>query len=590
MISSVHRLMAAALVFAIQFATPADGVAESALEHVPADALGITVVRNIGAANVKVEKFLKIFEGLSESPPPPPLEFIKGATGLGAGINEAGDVLIAALPGDSTDDEPRLLLAAPISDYSQFAASVNGDASGEICRVTIAGEEVLVAKKGAFALLMNLEHRPVLERLVAGEDAKPASLAPLADWIDKNDAVAILLPAGVKMSVDQGRKELAAEKANTVAGNENAPDREIQRNAADVLDFYDSFLGALGTEAEVAAFGLSIDDQTNVLVSGRVVLGKTGKLANLPESAPRTASHFLGHAAGPLVFAIGGSFPEGTELWLPKLSHYVMKEFRGLYGFEKFEGSHWDQVEESMRDSIKGLRHLSTILRPGTEDDPLFSNVFTLLETTGSADYLSTIRKSYEVWNSLMSNSTSDLAKMQYEIEDEEIDGKKGLVISADITSLMDQQAAPVVLPIMKKAFGEEGKTRTHYVAVTDKLVVTGLAPTDKLKPIMEQAVAGEAGLADMAETKSTVKLLDESSSWQALISPSGCVEWIKRIVKVFVGPQGMGMPPIPDYPTTPPVGFSFKLGGGQMRIEMAWPVDTLTGLASFIKAVEKAF
>ena len=58
--------------------------------------------------------------------------FIKAATGLGAGVNESGDALLVALPGEISPLAPKLLLMVTVSDYAAFAASVGGDASGEL--------------------------------------------------------------------------------------------------------------------------------------------------------------------------------------------------------------------------------------------------------------------------------------------------------------------------------------------------------------------------------------------------------------------------------------------------------------------------
>ena len=63
----------------------------------------------------------------------------------------------------------------PVSDYAKFAESIKGDATGEICRVTIADEDVLVAKRDDYALLMNVEHRALMQQILAAQ----RSLCPL---------------------------------------------------------------------------------------------------------------------------------------------------------------------------------------------------------------------------------------------------------------------------------------------------------------------------------------------------------------------------------------------------------------------------
>src|SRR5689334_13049891 len=116
-----HSAMALALTLAPFAAARAEGV----LDQVPPDAMGFAVVRNLDNTNDQIQKVMKIFEKVSEVHPPAPLAFIKAATGIGEGLNESGDALIALLPGDAEPMEPKPLLFIPVSDYAKFAASIN---------------------------------------------------------------------------------------------------------------------------------------------------------------------------------------------------------------------------------------------------------------------------------------------------------------------------------------------------------------------------------------------------------------------------------------------------------------------------------
>nr|MBA3482949.1 hypothetical protein [Pirellulales bacterium] len=217
--------------------------AEPALDHLPDDALGFVLIRNLEATNAKIESVTKIFQEVSPMPIPAPLPVLKAATGLGEGLNEQGDAVLALLPGQDRGDDLRPLLIVAVGDYAAFAASVNGDAAGEVCRVTIAGEEILVAKRGTHAVLMNVEHRERLEALLTAEPNPLPALAPLADWLAKIDVAAVLTPRGVKLLAMMGQQELAGQRA------------VVREQLQETLQMYETMLGFLGAEMEVAAAG-----------------------------------------------------------------------------------------------------------------------------------------------------------------------------------------------------------------------------------------------------------------------------------------------------------------------------------------------
>src|SRR5689334_20886172 len=138
------------LVCLLTMTAASSALAEAVTDHLPENAWGFIVVHNLQAANAKVEKLLTLFKELTPQPIPAPLQLVKATTGLGAGVNEQGDVMLVVLPGKEGQPTPTPVFVVPISDYAAFAESIKADATGEACSVTVAGEDVLVAKRGAF--------------------------------------------------------------------------------------------------------------------------------------------------------------------------------------------------------------------------------------------------------------------------------------------------------------------------------------------------------------------------------------------------------------------------------------------------------
>lgn len=563
--------------------------AEGVVDQLPADSLGFAVVRDLAGANAKIEKLMKIFEGIAESAPPAPLVFIKAATGIGDGLNEQGEAAIALLPGASGAADPRPLFLVPVSDYGKFAESISGDASGEICRVAIAGEEVLVAKRGDYAMLMNVEHRPMMESLLAAAPKANDALQPLAQWLAANDAAVVLTRAGVEALTALGRESVdqqQAEMEEQLGDPEFAEMLEANKNG---LEFAELLLGFGLTEVQAAGVGVSIDEATNLRLSKRVSFVPGGEVAKLDDIQPLDHSPFAGFADEPFLAAIGGPVPAQWRERMSGVFRRIMEKFPNEYGFENLDEAQWKKVEESWQGNMKGVRSTSSIMHVGEKTDPIFTNIYSVTKVENSQEYLKSNRSSFEIWNELLSESTSDLAdKMKYELEDGEVAGKPALKMTVDVVAAAADDNVPMIAPMMKSMFGGDGKFSMQIVAADPTTVVAGAAAEERLTKVLDQAVAGDTGLADSAAVQTCVKLLEPNAPWQALVSPQGCVAWAKRFVDQVFGQLG-GAINVPDFPDSPPVGFSASLAADQFHVEMVWPVDTLESLADYIKTCMKA-
>jgi len=550
--------------------------AEAILDHLPEDALGFAVARNLSATNAKLENVLKIFQELSPQPLSGPLTLVKAATGLGAGLNKNGDALLAVLPADEKEAEPWPLLVVPVSDYEAFAGSVNGDATGEICRVTIAGEEVLAAKRGSYAAIMNVEHRERFEKLLASEPKPLAAVAPLSDWLAKTDVAAVLMPAGVDIVAETGQAGLARQSAPLTA--------ELRQ----VFDMYSELLGFLGAEIDAVAAGLAIDDQSNIKLLGQAILTQEGELADL-SVPPTNGEVFTGYADEPFVAAGGGPVPPSYAEAMSKLTRKMVETFPTMYGFEDLTEKDWKELEDSWLAAMKGMRSMSMIILPGEDDDPLYSNMYALMKVDDAENYLESAKKSMKVWNDLIARGSSDI-KLEYETTEVEVADKKGLLMTADVLAAARDDNVPMVQSMMKAMFGEDGKMKMYFIAADDKTIVMAISDEDGAAEAIEHAAAQEKGLAESSHVVTARKLLDPKASWQGLISPPGCVAWFKRMFETMLAQFGGPAPAIPEYPDSPPIGVSLKLADGRFTSEMAWPVDTLKALADFIKEVQDAF
>ena len=106
--------------------------AEGILHQLPADATGFVAIQDLAATSAKIERVTAIFKELTPGPLPAPLGMAQGITGIGPGLNESGDALLALMPGDDSPFAMRPFFLLPVSDYAAFAESIGGDTTGEI--------------------------------------------------------------------------------------------------------------------------------------------------------------------------------------------------------------------------------------------------------------------------------------------------------------------------------------------------------------------------------------------------------------------------------------------------------------------------
>ena len=523
------------------------------LDQLPADATGFVAVHNLSATSEKIERVTGIFKELTPGPLPAPLALAKGVTGIGPGLNEEGDALLAFLPSADAPFPPQPLLLLPVSDYAAFAESIGGDASGEICRVTISGEEVLLAKRGDFAALMNVEHRDQFENLLAATPAMPPELAPLADWLATTDISVGLTRSGVERLAALGRRQ-AADQRQQAEAMLNDPDesealREIQRS----MQAFDLALEFLGAEIKGGALGLSIDEATNVKLAKRVLLSEAGVLATMTGAKPLAKPPLTNFAAGQFVVAGGGPLPPGFGDAFASTIRRFTEQLPPGRGYEGFVPDDWQKLEQSYQEFMKGLSSTSFVLYVGEKEEGLFSNYYSVAQADDAKAYLQSFRKSIELDNELMAKAENDLS-FPFELKDAAVDGKSAVVAVADIGDAVADPNVPGVESMVKTMVGPDGKLSLYAIAADDHTAVIGSAIQEKLANAVTFAVKGENGLATDSSVKLAADLLDPAAPWSVYVSPAGAVAWGARGAQSWAAAFGgdLRVPPFPA--TAPPI------------------------------------
>jgi len=148
------------------------------LQEVPNDVLGFVVVHHLNAIDAKAKWLSLELRNNTFSP----LAFLKTVTNIQDGLNLDGDFLLAVYP-DSRGDKSRLRFGVwlPVADYARFGKSIGASSLDGISTVTVAGEDLLVARRGEWALVMDTDQRERMTQLVAASASptfRPASASP----------------------------------------------------------------------------------------------------------------------------------------------------------------------------------------------------------------------------------------------------------------------------------------------------------------------------------------------------------------------------------------------------------------------------
>lgn len=560
--------------------------AEGILDQLPSDATGFVAVHKLATANEKIERVLAIFQNLAPGPMPGPLSLVKAATGVGPGVDEQGDALLALLPGEQSPFPPRPLLLLPVTDYAEFAGSLGGDATGEICRVTLAGEEILLAKRDSYAALMNVEHRIHLEKFLTTKPQSPTELAPMEEWLATTDVAAGLTRVGVERLTALGKEGLAQVESQVERDAADPGSERMVRQVQESIRIYEQVLEFFGAKVQAGVVGLSIDEATNVRIAKRILFAPADDGSSIRGMTPLASSPLSSYASESFVVTGGGPLSPTFGAAMARAARQMLEQLPSGTGYEGFDSEDWDKLEESYRESLTGVQSMGVVLYPGEKDDGLLSNYYGVVKVDDAKAYLARYRNSLEINNELMGRAESDLS-MVYEIAELEIDGKPALEATADVAAAATDPNVPMVAPLMKAMFGPDGKMRLYVVAADDRTVLMGVAPKERVAEAATFAISGKSGLESRYSVTQTTALLDPKAPWTLLASPQGAVAWGARWVSLFYAQFGAGAPEFPSFPETPPVGFAVNIVDDQLHAEMVWPVETLKEIAVYIGKVQ---
>ena len=560
-VSTRYRTPLTAMIVAIVICVtvlPPRASADEILDYLPEDALGFLLIRDLQQASAKFDQMAQTV-GITT---PSMLVFLKHATGITQGLDENGNVLLLLIPGSHKKDPPEPVALLPASDYARLSEAVDGDPSGGICSVTIAGEEVLLAKMGNYALLMNMEHRETLE-IILGLDPEPVELLkPWSDWLQNNDVALVMMPEGKKWLVENGSQLLDQRQSVRPGG---AISRYL-RSYPLLTKLASTLLQVTDDQLEAGAFGLKIDDDQN-LVLGKRFLFERGHPSKSEESL---IGPLTGAADEDFVIAGGIRIPPGLTDSLVQIRLRMMRENPELWQLQGLPEAAWDKFNDATAAVLKPVRSVSGHFLPGKPDDALLSNLFTICQTDDTEYLLELIKAQTEVWNETMGQTSSDI-KLSFEIVEKEFAGCPALELSLDVVAAAKAEDVPQFKFMMDAFLGDGGTLRIRYVCVDDNLMITAIADQESLEAAIERLKQQERGLDDSQMVAETAKLMPSNADGSFYLSLQGIAKWITRLQNASV-PLGGGQPTPIDLPASPPIGIAIRFPERQLSVDVIWP------------------
>ncbi len=553
--------------------------ADEVLHRVPENVLGFFVVRDLSKTSDKVEHLLESLDATY----PAPLAFATIVTGLEEGLNLSGNLVVALLPGEGRHAAHAPLVLLPVTDYQAFARSINADTSGEICRVTLMGEDILVARDGAYAMLMNVEHQTSMEELIAYEAEPIAALNPLSDWLPKQNVALVLTPAGMEALHDSQQR---AVRLRTRRGMDFTYQPSYLTEMIAAVSGPQTW-ASLMHHTDLVAVGMEVDPQSNVRLSKQVLLKKSSQLSQIAPSNSLQADAQLGLSQVPCVLTGGGPVAEGWGAQLARFMREAEQAQAAQNGMQHFSPVQWDKEEQAFLQLFSEIRSCSFVMLPGEKGEPLVGNFLGVAKVPSVETYFESLPEVVKSWNELTQQSTSDI-KPEFVLTKSELGGKQTREMVVDIASAARDANTPAFNWMLESALGMEGKLRVHFLQVDETRFIFGLATTRQLQELLKAIQQDRTESPHSAAMLETLELMESAPPWKMLIRPQGCLRWAVRVANEFLGTINDTEVTLADMPNSPPLGITLQWQNRHLDSELVCPAETWSTLGKYLSTLEE--
>ena len=583
-----RRSCCVALLFASLL--PALSRAADILQEVPNDAVGIVVVRNLGTIDARARSLSLELRGTAFSP----LAFLKTVTTIQEGLNLKGDLLLVAYP-DARADRSKLRYCVwfPVSDYARFMKMLGATSKNTIATATVAGEDLLIAHRGEWALVMDPDQRDRMTQTLSAPPSPPPQLAAWKKWIDASDATLIAFAPGIHelrswaekfgdgektgndtsddlfgdQNTSTPRNSLAAVSANRSPG-------DIAANLSDEFRKWTAASPAIARAVEQAnAFGFGIRLDASGNGSNDVVAGLRVSLDDGPAHDPKDAKDsfpFSLHDTGGFAIHGAGRLPAPVLATLASASlQRIAADFKREEHTELDEDS-LKQLNDAVEQAAADIRSASLLMQPGAQSQPPYSNNFVALRVSSAKNFVAHSAEVMRLWNKANRDADGE-TKLVFLVEEVALGSRSATQYSLDSTAMLGAAPElPEIRQAMEKLFGAGGKLRLWTVPIDDATVLLAVGSPEQVTAALKMLDRKQPIDWNRNETRDTNRLLPANSDWRMFFDPHRYCEWLARESMATMSVPVIGGPLVRPFPDCPPIGVAGGFRDRELWIECA--------------------
>lgn len=557
------------------------------LEVVPAGALGFAVINDLSDTNERVAKVLQKMQ----LPLPDLLTMAKGFVGVEKGLDEKGGMAVALVSGPQGREweESAFCAIVPVTDYKEFIAPFEPeDPDAKLTSVTVAGLDMMVGRKGNFAVLVFGERGEALEKILASTKNVTADVEPLASWMADKQLALVVTPAGKKLlfqTIAAALPDTAQLKRDAGVGDGNEQAGALQ-NVGQMFGMFKELLVAADEQLTHLAVGIRIEDNASLHVAARLLFAPDGALAAWSKDVKLPKQGLLaGVPAGKFAIAFGGvsaHFSPEMQALVSQFGDVGMQ----MIGLDEKGRKELAKITQQIQAGKQFTGGTMGMMRPG---DSLFSTALSVEHVDNADEHLKSTRKMFELMQTAQ-NPRGD--EPLYELNELKVGDLDALELVTNIESLAELGAGGNLGPaeaqvqgLFGKMFGSEGKIHMYVAKADDETVVTAYSKEQLVRGV-EHVRSGDKGLEDDADIAKTAAQLPAGAQWVAYVSPQGLVQWIS----VFVGAMFGGQMQLPPFPATEPIGLAAKVSQTGLDAELVLPDSVVAGIGQYIGVLGQMF
>lgn len=612
------RATLAAVTLVLSFVVlPRAGRAADVVEFVPRNAFGFAVVRNFAEVDAKIQRLASLLQ----LPEVRPLALLQQTTGVGAGIDTRGDVLVALLPSRGDPFQFEYSVWLPVSDYDGLLRSLGGTPSPGIAEVRVAGEDLLIARQDNWALVMDPDQRELMEQQLIrpGRPGPPWETWP--QWARQNDVTVVALGRGVQLLAslslraymrDQQAHRAAATQAadglappdelaeapddlfgpadqdNAAAANGRDAGRGSSEQMADLLrgfgrmQRHSNSLRRLTVMARAVGVGLQFDNDANATVEVRVSAGPGkmwGEAANngvAGEPLPAL------HGDGPFIVYGAGQWPPAlTAAAVNTYAQLLIDEMRTQEGMQLDERV-VVRFARAVEQTAASVLSAGVLTLPGDKQDGVYTNNFAVVRVAAAANFVDAVGETLRLWNQ-MTRDAEGGPRLVFDVAETTIGTRTATRYTLDVAAADGAPELPEIRQAMEKLFGPGGKLTLLVVKVDEQTVLLAVATPEQVATLLQRLDQRLAADWNGPATAVANRLLPAEARWRAFFSPHDYTTWLARQMDAIVGVPVVGGPLVREFPAAPPIGAAGGWDGNDPWVRFSMPNETLRGAAAYL-------